>query len=58
MKSISRSLFLKTIECPVLGWNLYKNLVQKKNSVSDEFLIFEAKSIMKKQNCCFLMPFK
>lgn len=53
MKSISRSLFLKTIECPVLGWNLYKNLVQKKNSVSDEFLIFEAKSIHEKAKLLF-----
>ena len=53
MKPISRSLFLKTIDCPVLGWNLYRNLVQKNNSVSDEFLIFEAKNIHEKAKLLF-----
>lgn len=53
MKPISRTLFLKTLDCPVLGWNLYRNLVKKNNSVSDEFLIFEAKNIHEKAEQLF-----
>ena len=53
MKPINRSLFLKTADCPVLGWNIYRNLVKKNNSVSDEFLIFEAKNIHEKAKRLF-----
>jgi len=45
MKSISKNLFLKTLECPVYAWHLYRGLIPKDNSLSDEFLIMEAKKI-------------
>lgn len=53
MKPINRTLFLKTSDCPVLGWNLYRNLVKKNNSVGDEFLVFEAKNIHEKAKLLF-----
>ncbi|MDD3053379.1 MAG: DUF2779 domain-containing protein [Endomicrobiia bacterium] len=45
MKPINKSLFLKSIECPVFAWHLYRNLVKKDSSLSDDFLILEAKNI-------------
>ncbi|MBR4633142.1 MAG: DUF2779 domain-containing protein [Elusimicrobia bacterium] len=45
MKSINKNLFLKTLECPVYAWHLYRGLVPKDNSLTDDFLIMEAKNI-------------
>ena len=45
MKSINKNLFLKTLECPVYTWHLYRGLVPKDNSLTDDFLIMEAKNI-------------
>ena len=45
MKSINKNLFLKTLECPVYAWHLYRCLVPKDNSLTDDFLIMEAKNI-------------
>lgn len=45
MKSINKNLFLKTLECPVYAWHLYRGLIPKDNSLSDDFLIMEAKKI-------------
>lgn len=45
MKSISKNLFLKTLECPVYAWHLYRGLIPKDSSISDEFLVMEAKNI-------------
>jgi CRISPR/Cas system-associated exonuclease Cas4 (RecB family) len=45
MKSINKNLFLKTLECPVYAWHLYRGLIPKDNSLTDDFLIMEAKKI-------------
>lgn len=45
MKPINKSLFLKSLECPVFAWHFYRNLVNKDSSLSDDFLILEAKNI-------------
>ena len=45
MKSISKNLFLKTLECPVYAWYLYRGLIPKDSSLSDDFLVMEAKNI-------------
>ncbi len=45
MKSINKNLFLKTLECPVFAWHLYRGLIPKDNSLTDEFLVMEAKKI-------------
>lgn len=45
MKPINKSLFLKSLECPVFAWHFYRNLVSKDSSLSDDFLILEAKNI-------------
>ena len=45
MKSINKNLFLKTLECPVFAWHLYRGLIPKDNSLTDDFLIMEAKKI-------------
>ncbi len=45
MKSINKNLFLKTLECPVFAWHLYRGLIPKDNSLSDDFLVMEAKKI-------------
>jgi len=45
MKPISKSIFLKYLQCPKLAWHLYRDLIKKENSFSDNFLIFESKKI-------------
>lgn len=45
MKSISKTIFLKTLECPVFAWHLYRGLVPKNDSLSNDFLITEARNI-------------
>jgi CRISPR/Cas system-associated exonuclease Cas4 (RecB family) len=45
MKSINKTLFIKTLECPVYAWHLYRGLVPKDSSLSDDFLVMEAKNI-------------
>lgn len=45
MKSINKTLFLKTLECPVYAWHLYRGLIPKDTSLSDDFLITEARNI-------------
>ena len=34
MKSINKSIFLKTLECPVYAWHLYRELIPKDSSLS------------------------
>lgn len=45
MKSINKTLFLKTLSCPVYAWHLYRGLVPKDMSLSDDFLVMESKNI-------------
>lgn len=45
MKSINKNLFLKTLECPVYAWHLYRGEIPKDNSLTDDFLVMEAKKI-------------
>lgn len=45
MKSINKNLFLKTLECPVYAWHLYRGLVPKDISLRDDFLVMEAGNI-------------
>ena len=45
MKSINKNLFLKTLECPVYAWHMYRGLIPKENSLTDNFLVMEAKNI-------------
>ena len=45
MKSINKNLFLKTLECPVYAWHLYRELIPKDSSLSDDFLVMESRNI-------------
>lgn len=45
MKPISKSIFLKYMQCPKLAWHTYRNLIETKISFSENFLIFESKKI-------------
>ena len=45
MKPISKSIFLKYLQCPKLAWHTYRNLIETKISFSQNFLIFESKKI-------------
>ena len=45
MKSINKTLFLKTLACPVYAWHMYRGLIPKDLSLSDDFLIMESRNI-------------
>ncbi|MDD5022234.1 MAG: DUF2779 domain-containing protein [Endomicrobiaceae bacterium] len=45
MRTINKSVFIKSLDCQRLAWHLYRNLIEKDNSLGDDFLIFESKKI-------------
>lgn len=45
MKPINKTLFLKSLDCPVYAWHLYRGLVPKNNTLSNEFLIMESQNV-------------
>jgi predicted RecB family nuclease len=45
MRTINKSVFIKSLDCQRLAWHLYRNLIARDNSLGDNFLIFESKKI-------------
>ncbi len=45
MKPINKNVFLKSLDCPVYAWHLYRGLVPKTTNLSNEFLIMESQNI-------------
>lgn len=45
MKPINKTVFLKSLDCPVYAWHLYRGLVPKSSTLSNEFLIMESANI-------------
>ncbi len=45
MKPVSKALFLKTLDCPVYAWHMFRGLVPRDYTLSNEFLIMESKNI-------------
>ncbi|MDD5021447.1 MAG: DUF2779 domain-containing protein [Endomicrobiaceae bacterium] len=45
MRTINKSVFIKSLDCQRLAWHLYRNLIERDNSLGDDFLIFESKKI-------------
>lgn len=45
MRTINKSVFIKSLDCQRLAWHIYRNLIEKDKSLGDDFLIFESKKI-------------
>lgn len=45
MRTINKSVFIKSLDCQRLAWHIYRNLIEKDTSMGDDFLIFESKKI-------------
>lgn len=45
MKPINKNVFLKSLDCPVYAWHLYRGLVPKNTTLSNEFLIMESQNV-------------
>ena len=45
MRMINKSVFIKSLDCQRFAWHLYRNLIERDNSLGDDFLIFESKKL-------------
>lgn len=45
MKPINKTVFIKSAQCPVFAWHLYRNLIKRDSSLNDDFLVLESKNV-------------